>query len=76
MFWSGFAAEFDKLASRKHFLPDGRQVDLDVLESLLEGRSVDTATEEEIEAALVRPGFGQRMGTWMRQRIPFLFDEE
>lgn len=74
--WDGFAAELDKLAGRSYFLPDGRQVDLDVLEPLLAGRSVDTATEEEIQQAMIKPGLGQRMGTWMRQRLPFLFDEE
>ncbi len=75
-FWSGFADEFEKLSSRRHFMLDGRQVDLDILEPLLEGRSIDTATEDEIRQAEVAPGLGQRMGTWMRQRIPFLFDEE
>ena len=43
---------------------------------MLEGRSIDTASEDEIQQSEVKPGLGQRMGIWMRQRIPFLFDEE
>ena len=74
--WTGFADELDKLAGRRHFLPDGREVDLDVLEPLLQGRSIDTATEDEIEQATPKPGMMPRLGSWFRQRIPFLFDEE
>jgi hypothetical protein len=74
--WVGFSDEFDKIARRRYFMPDGREVDLDILEPMLDGRSVDTATEAEITASAAKPGLGQRMGIWMRQRLPFLFDEE
>jgi len=74
--WTGFADELDKLSSRRHFLPDGREVDLNILEPLLAGRSIDTATEEEIAQAAPKPGRVQRLGSWFRSRIPFLCDEE
>ena len=74
--WLGFSDELDKLSARRYFLPDGRMVDLDILEPMLDGRSIDAATEEEIQESLASASMGQRMGTWMRQRIPFLFDEE
>ena len=74
--WTGFGEELDKMAARRHFLPDGREVDLDLLEPLLEGRSIDTATDEEIAQAAPRPGMMPRLGSWFRSRIPFLFDEE
>ncbi len=74
--WDAFADELVKVSVRRHFLPDGREVDLDLLEPQLAGRSVDTATEDEIEQSIIRPGMSQRLGSWFRQRIPFLFDEE
>lgn len=74
--WGGFADEIEKIAVRRHRVLDGRWVDLDVIEPLLQGRSVDMATEEEIAAAEVKAPFHHRFGTWLKGRIPFLFDEE